>query len=257
MLARRASFIDSSDTLQVAAATLLLIAAWQAGAAAAGSPHFFPGPVEVLAAMIEEARSGALAFHLGMTVGRVVASFVLAFGLGVALGVAMGRSHALDLWLRPWMVLLLNAPALVIVILCYLWFGLDEFAVILAVALSKIPSVAVTLREGARALGRDYDEVAQVYRFGPGRTVRHVFLPQLVPYLLGAARNGLALIWKIVLLAELLGRSNGAGFQLQVYFQLFDVARVMAYAIAFVAVIAAIELGLMAPLERRAHRWRR
>ena len=70
-------------------------------------------------------------------------------------------------------------------------------------------------------------------------------------------RNGLALVWKIVLVVELLGRPNGVGFQLHVYFQLFDVATILAYAIGFIVVVQAIEILLLDPWQRRATRWRR
>jgi NitT/TauT family transport system permease protein len=89
------------------------------------------------------------------------------------------------------------------------------------------------------------------------KTLREVLIPQLAPYLLAAARTGLALIWKIVLVVELLGRSNGVGFQLQGYFQLFDVARVLAYSAAFVTCVLLIEVSVFAPLERRSGVWRR
>jgi NitT/TauT family transport system permease protein len=99
--------------------------------------------------------------------------------------------------------------------------------------------------------------MAEVFRVPRGRRLRHVVLPQLYPYLIGAARSGLALIWKIVLVVELLGRSNGVGFQLGVYFQLFDVAGILAYALSFIVVVQLIEWGIMQPLERRASQWRR
>ena len=76
--------------------------------------------------------------------------------------------------------------------------------------------------------------MARSFRLSRGRVLRHVVLPQLVPFVVAAARSGLALIWKIVLVVELLGRSNGVGFQLSVFFQLFDVAAILAYALAFV-----------------------
>ena len=66
--------------------------------------------------------------------------------------------------LDPWLIVLLNLPALVIIMLAYVWFGLNEAAAIGAVALNKIPNVVVTLREGARALDPGLDEMARVYR---------------------------------------------------------------------------------------------
>ena len=83
-----------------------------------------------------------------------------------------------------------------------------------------------------------------------------VYLPQLYPYLMAAARSGLALIWKIVLVVELLGRSNGVGFQLNVFFQFFDIESILAYTLAFAAVILVVEAAGLRPLERRLNRWR-
>ena len=60
---------------------------------------------------------------------------------------------------------------------------------------------------------------------------------QLAPYLAAAARSGLSLVWKIVLIVELLGRPNGVGFEIGTAFQLFDVRRILAYAIVFVLVM--------------------
>jgi NitT/TauT family transport system permease protein len=144
----------------------------------------------------------------------------------------------------------------VTIILAYVWFGLIEAAAVGAVALNKIPIVVVNVREGARALDRSYQEMADVFQLDPWRVLRHVVLPQLYPFLVAAARSGLALIWKIVLVVELLGRGNGVGFQLYLFFQLFDVTHILAYTIAFIIIIQVLELTILQPLERRATRWR-
>jgi NitT/TauT family transport system permease protein len=81
-------------------------------------------------------------------------------------------------------------------------------------------------------------------------------LPQLAPYLTAAARSGLSLVWKIVLIVELLGRPNGVGFEIGVAFQLFDVTRILAYAVAFVALMLAVETLVVQPLEQHIARWR-
>jgi NitT/TauT family transport system permease protein len=82
-----------------------------------------------------------------------------------------------------------------------------------------------------------------------------VYLPQLQPYLIAAARSGLSLIWKIVLVVELLGRSSGMGFQLATFFQFFDITGILAYTAAFIAVVMVVEALVMRPLDRNAARW--
>src|SRR5204863_1498189 len=116
--------------------------------------------------ILAEARSGALWFNLGTTLLRVIVSFVIAMALGAALGLAMGRSRVADRLGDPWLVVLLNLPALVIIVLAYVWAGLTETAAIAAVALNKLPIATVTVREGARSLDHALDDMAQVFRMG-------------------------------------------------------------------------------------------
>jgi NitT/TauT family transport system permease protein len=235
---------------------VLLLVAWETASRLTGA-RALPTVEAVAVALVDEIRHDNLLHHLAVTLGRVFAAFVIAMGLGSALGLAMGRWRLLDLALDGWVVLLLNLPALVVAILAYVWFGLTEAAAIGAVTMNKLPLVAMTMREGTRALDRDLEEMAAIFRLSAWRRFRHVVAPQLAPFFLVAARSGLSLIWKIVLLVELLGRSDGIGFLIQLYFQLFDVPRILACALAFVAVVQLIEWGALQPLERRAGAWRR
>ena len=233
----------------------MFIASWQIAAELAHS-RLLPSVTAVLAAMARETIAGTLPDNLAITLGRVAAAFTLSMVVGSGLGIAMGRSRQLDLWLDNAVTVLLNLPALVLIVLIYVWFGLNETAAIAAVALNKLPTTVVTMREGARALDPALAELARSFQMPRLRALRHVILPQLVPYLFAAARSGLALIWKIVLVVELLGRSNGIGFQIQIYFQLFDVTLILAYTLAFILVAQMIEWVAVQPLERWASQWR-
>ena len=232
-----------------------LIALWQI-AAHFGNPRLLPGPFAVFATMRSEAASGALFAALGATIARVVAAFVLAMAAGSAIGYAMGRNALVDRAADPWIIVLLNLPALVIIVLAYIWVGLNEVAAIAAVALNKLPNAVVTIREGVRALDAGLDEMARVFRFSPLMRLRHVVAPQLAPFFAAATRTGLSLVWKIVLVVELLGRPNGVGFEINIAFQLFDVALLLAYALPFTAIMLIIETLLVQPFERHVSRWR-
>ena len=234
---------------------LLLLAIWWIAAIFAGSAKL-PAPPAVLKVMLDEAASGALLVNLGATLARVGLSFVLAMSLGSAIGYVMGRVRLADRIGDPWLILLLNLPALVVIVLAYIWAGLTEVAAIAAIAINKVPATIVTLREGTRALDSSLDEMAQVFAIPRWRAFRHIVLPQLAPYVAAAARSGLSLVWKIVLVAELLGRPNGVGFEIGVAFQLFDTPRLLAYALSFAAVVLVIETALVQPFEARLNRWR-
>jgi len=245
-----------ADTLIVVVSLAVLYGLWAMIAALAQSKAL-PLPDAVFAFLWSEALSGELWLHLGMTLARVAAAFLIAMAIGSAIGVALGVSRWADRLFDPWVILLLNLPALVVIVLAYIWFGLNEAAAVGAVALTKIPNLAVTIREGTRAIDPALSEMARVFRFPPTRTLRHVVLPQLQPYFAVATRSGVAIIWKIVLVVELLGRPNGVGFQIYTYFQFFDVRAILAYSLAFVAVMLLVEFLAVQPLERQATRWRK
>ncbi len=228
---------------------------WQVAATLAASPYL-PSPGAVAATLVKYIGDGLLLSDLGFTLLRVVASFALAMAVGSVIGILMGHSRRVDGLFDLWLVLGLNIPALVIIILCYLWIGLTEAAAILAVALNKVATCAVILREGARSIDHELLQVAEVLRLPWWRRMRKVYLPQLYPYFMAATRAGLSLIWKIVLVVELIGRSNGVGFRLNLYFQFFDITSILAYTASFIAVVLAVEAGIIRPLERRLTRWR-
>jgi len=215
-----------------------------------------PAPTAVLTSLWQQLVAGELLYHLGITLWRVWVAFVISMLIGTGIGILMGRYRLVNSALDGLLVLGLNIPALVSIILCYIWFGLVDAAAIAAVAINKIPTVIVTVREGARAVDRKLLEVADAFGIPRHRKLLRVYLPQLYPYLMAAARSGLALIWKIVLVVELLGRSNGVGFQLGTFFQFFDITSILAYTFAFASVVLVIEATLLRPIDNRISRWR-
>jgi NitT/TauT family transport system permease protein len=240
-----------------AASLFVLLALWSLAAAIAQNRHG-PGPGEVFAVVMSEAHSGALWVNLAATLARVAMSFVFAMVIGTVIGLALGRNAIADKFFDSWLILFLNLPALVIIALSYVWLGPWESTAILAVAVNKIPNVATQMREGARNLSRDLDEMASVYKFGWWRTMVHVTLPQLGPFFAASARSGLALVWKIVLVVEALGgHAKGVGHQIFTAFQSFDVPMILAYALAFIVVIQIVEFGVLQPLQARLNRWKR
>ena len=246
--------MGSRVTALVSLGSLVLV--WWLAALLVRDGALLPDPLTVAQLAWREAASGRLAYHLMATLARVAAAFIVSMGIGMGVGLLMGRNKTADHWLDPWLITLLNLPALVTIVLCYLWIGLNEAAAVAAVALNKIPMVAAMLREGARALDPELDAMAKIYRMSGWARFRHVHLPQLAPHTAAAARAGVALIWKIVLVVEFLGRSNGVGFQIHLYFQQFDVGMVLVYAFSFIVVMLAIEKGALQPWERRTARWR-
>ena len=131
-----------------------------AGIALVVQTPLLPTPAAVLETFWQALQSGELPEHLLVTLRRVLIAFTLAMALGTLLGVWMGRSRLANALLDPLLVLFLNLPALVTIILLYVWFGLVEAAAVLAVVVNKVPNVAVTVREGARSIDPKLEQIA-------------------------------------------------------------------------------------------------
>jgi NitT/TauT family transport system permease protein len=78
-----------------------------------------------------------------------------------------------------------------------------------------------------------------------------------MPYFIGTARGALSLSWKMIVLAELLGRTSGVGYQISFYFQFFNMKGIMAYGLTMMVVLAIIDFGFSGILGRAAFRWRK
>lgn len=233
----------------------ILLLTWQILATLLAN-RLFPSPLDVAGEIVRLAGEGRLLLDLSKTLLRAGAAFVLAMAIGTALGIALGRLPAFDRLFSSWLIVGLNLPAIVVAIVLYIWLGLTEFALVAAVVINKVPLVAATIREGVRSFAAEFDELALAMRWPFLKRLRLVFIPQLMPFVLAAARTGLSLIWKIVLVFEVLGSDGGVGYRVSLFFQFFDITGILAYTASFIAVVVAVEYGLLRSLERKLLKWR-
>jgi NitT/TauT family transport system permease protein len=232
-----------------------LLLAWQVLAMALAS-RFLPTPLVVVRQIWVLATTGHLLEDFGVTLLRASFGFAIAMVLGTAAGLALGRSRLVDRMFLNLVVVGLNLPAIVIAILCFIWLGLTDTALILAVVLNKLPLVISNIRQGVRAFDPAFDEFAEAFRLSRRQRLRLIYLPQLTPYLLTSARSGLSLVWKIVLVFEVLGADSGVGFRMSLFFEFFDMPGILAYTAVFVLLVMALEHLGLGPLERRWLAWR-
>ncbi len=237
------------------ASVIGFVVVWGLVAALARS-QYLPTPWSVAAFIATDLVHGDMLFNIGMTLWRATASFCLAMVIGCGLGLLFGRVSGADSLFMPWVLVLMNTPVLVIGVLCFIWFKTTEASAILAVVLSKFPNNTIIIRDGVRAFDPGLDDVAAIYRFGPWARFRHLYLPQAMPFVIAAARSGIGIVWKIVLVIELFGLSSGVGFAISTYFGLFEVKQIIGYSVAFSLVMLAVEVLVLQPLDTYARRWR-
>ena len=175
--------------------------------------------------------------------------------IGIVVGIWMGLFCKNDSVFNILLIIALNIPAIVTIMLCYIWFGLSDFAAILAVVINKVPIIVVNIKEGVKAVDKKYIDLVKIYNIDKKDVLKKIYLPQIYPYIMATTRLTISLIWKIVLVVEFLGRSNGVGFKISMFFQNFDVTSILSYSFAFILVVLLVEM-LLNSIDKRVTRWR-
>ncbi|MBV8925444.1 MAG: ABC transporter permease [Bradyrhizobium sp.] len=235
---------------------VLVLSLWEAMARAMASP--LVPVVGEIAQEIERIVTGGLAFRqIAITLGRILLGFGAAFVVSLLVGIAAARSDFVRRFFDPAIVLGLTVPGLVWALLCVIWFGIGLATPVVSIALGVAPAMVLYVIQGVNAVDPEIIEMAHLFRLRPRDTLLHIWMPALIPYLIGGSRVGLSLAWKVIVLVELFGLSNGVGYQLNSEFSSQNVAGVLAWTIVFWLVMIFIEYGVLQTLERYATIWRR
>jgi NitT/TauT family transport system permease protein len=232
-----------------------LVALWQV-ASLFFAESVLPGPPAVFAALWGNLQEPETYMHLSKTVIRVVAGMGIAVITGLLVGLIMGMSKFGEQFLDSWVLVAFTVPSVVYGILAILWFGLNDFAAIIAIGVTAAPAVAINIWQGVKAIDISLVHMGRAFRFSRSSIIKKIIIPQVIPYILAALRYALGTAWKIATVVELIGLSSGVGYQLSYWFGLFNMTQVLAWTIAFTIVLLLIEFIILKPVEMWLTRWR-
>jgi ABC-type nitrate/sulfonate/bicarbonate transport system permease component len=195
------------------------------------APTYVATPLGIVTELPRVLADAAFLKATAITLGAVAEGTVIALAIGTVLGLAIGRSVLADHALRHYVNACYAVPMIVVLPLVSLWFGYTGAARLATIVFAASFSIAVNVADGARAVPRDYLEVARSFRSGEARALFEVVLPASTPYFLAGLRLavGRALIAAVV--AEFFTAIPGLG-----YFILYN-SRVFRHDDAFVAVL--------------------
>jgi NitT/TauT family transport system permease protein len=237
----------------LSAVTLILI--WYA-ASLFISASVLPSPAAVAAVLWDELKQGHIWSDVWITLTRILLAFSIAMSLALVLGFAMGLFHVAELFFELWIVCGITLPSLVMILTIYMVVGLNEWAAVLGSAIPVVAILTINIWEGVKNIDPKLLEMSTAFRATRWHSIRAVALPQIAPVLMATSRFGLGLVWKMVLFVELLGRSDGIGYKIEFYYQMFNMPEVLAHAILFLLIMIFIEVVLLGEIERRLFKWR-
>jgi NitT/TauT family transport system permease protein len=243
----------------LAAQRVLLTAAFFLAWWAASSrvPAFvLPGPEAVFKAIADLFHSDTFLHDTTTTMYRVMVGFVLSAIVGTVLGVAVGSSRALAQFFDPILAVLNTVSSAIWAVFAIIWFGISDATTIFVVFMTGMPLILTSVWQGAVTVDRQHVELARSFRMSPLQILRKIYLPTILPSFFAGARLAFGFGWRVSLVAETLGASDGIGYRLRQAADLVQSAQVFAWTLILVVLMLIIEGGILKPLERHLFRWK-
>lgn len=192
---------------------VLLIVVWQAASSLGWlSTRVLPAPVDVVTAAWTLTASGELWTHVKVSAGRALLGLAIGGGLGLLLGLLTGSVKFFETLLDSTIQMVRNIPALALIPLVILWFGIDETAKLFLIAVSVFFPIYLNTFHGIRNVDPQLIEMGRTYGLSRWQLYKEVILPGAVSSILVGLRFSLGLMWVILIVAETISAQAGIGY---------------------------------------------
>ncbi len=234
---------------------LVILLAWEASSRSGWlSVRILPEPLSVATAFWSLLVSGSLLHDVAISAGRALGGLAIGGGLGLVLGLLTGSFRSAETLLDTTLQMIRNIPALALIPLVILWFGIDETAKLFLVAIGVFFPVYLNTCHGIRAVDAGLIEMARSYGLQGWPLYREVILPGALPSILVGLRFSLGLMWVLLIVAETISAQSGIGYMTM------NAREFLQTDVVLVGVLLYALLGKLADLvarglERRFLRW--
>ncbi len=214
----------------------LLFLVWHLAAVFVVKSALFPSPIPVFVRaqwLIEE---NILQEQIWASLRRIFQGFSLGTALGIPIGLAIGSFRPVRVLLEPWTEFFRFIPAVAMITVSVIWFGIGEESKIFLIAYTTIFVIIISTAAGVGAVERNKIRAAQCLGATRFQVFMLVALPATVPFILTGMRLAMANSFVTIVAAELIASNDGLGKML------WDARLFMEINDIFVALVA---LGLL------------
>lgn len=192
---------------------LALVALWQLSASRGWlSNRVLPAPLDVATAALTLAASGELWTHVRVSSGRALTGLAIGGGLGLLLGLLTGSVRLFETLLDSTIQMVRNIPALALIPLVILWFGIDESAKLFLIAVAVFFPIYLNTFHGIRNVDPGLIEMGRAYGLSRWELYTQIILPGALSSILVGLRFSLGLMWVILIVAETISAQAGIGY---------------------------------------------
>ena len=174
----------------------------------------FPPPIPVLQKAVVLIGNGELFEHVGASLQRILGGFVLGSFIGVLVGLLMGSFKFMRQLLDPYVETLRFIPAVAMITVAVIWFGIGEASKVFIITYSTVFIVVVTTAAGVSNIAPNKLRAAKSLGASRAQIFFFVTLPATVPFILTGMRVAMANAFTTIVAAELVAANTGVGTML-------------------------------------------
>lgn len=179
------------------------------------NPILFPSPVAVWLAALDLIKSGVFFDDLAVSVNRAAIGFAIGASLGIVVGLLTARTRAFHVMLNPLFTILRPIPAIALVPVAIVWFGIGDGSKYFVISYTVFLAVWLNTHHGMEHVSTVYIRAARSLGASRLREFATVVIPASAPHIFAGLRFGAALAFLSLVAAELTGASAGIGYRLQ------------------------------------------
>ncbi|QRP43368.1 ABC transporter permease [Amycolatopsis sp. FDAARGOS 1241] len=235
------------------ASVVVFLGVWQIFGAQV-NPILLATPSAVASSFVDIIGNGELGAAFLRAMEVLAAGFGISAVVGIAVGVWMGRRETVARVLNPYVSFFQATPLIALTPLVVIWTGIGFVSEITITFLLAVWSIIINTAEGTRNTPAILLDMAKVYRAGEWSVVRHVAMPNAVPYIFAGLRIALAKALIGVIIGEMDISLKGLGGLIQNYGDSFQTAPLLASIISS-SIVGVVGTIILEVLRRRLAPW--
>ena len=233
----------------------LAVALWQLGSQVFGE-FLLPAPKAVFA-RAWEILANYEKNDIVISLIRALIGIGVSCAAGIALGLIAGSYRSFAAFLKPFVTILLSTPPIIWVVLALFWFSFGDASTIFTVIVTTLPLTFASSMIGMMSIDRRLEEFFDAYKLGVWAKIRHLYLPHLTSYIISSVSVAVGMGVKIVVMAELLGATDGVGSKIADARVLLDTTSVMGYVVLIIGLVMLFEYLIAEPIKILLMPWKR
>lgn len=199
---------------------------------------FLPSPGQVLTSAVNMFTNEGFLNDIRMSVQRVLIGFAISAVVGVPLGLVIGTYSPIAAALEPLFSFFRYLPASAFIQLFILWIGIGEGSKVGIIIVGSLAQIILMVATNVRNVSISLIEVSYTLGVSRAGVFWKVILRKALPDIMDTLRMVLGWAWTYIIVAEMIGASEGVGFMITQAGRQFRISKI------FVGIIVIGLIGL-------------